>query len=648
VLRRVVLVGGVAVLVLALGLGAAVVLRSPNAPLASLTAQALVAPTGEVDDHPFTLAPLDLTDSAPLQVSGTAFAALPPGDYRLTAADPTGADWTSASCSDPSVVAGVDLTSASVDLRLQAGHDITCQFQAARRGSIALSVLPTPSGSDRQFTLNPSWGEPVRVGGERRYRSGPLPVGTHAVEADLPRSWDLKRAVCSDGSQLTSISLDAGERVKCSVRVQQRGTITVRRQGRPTDATATSSYQVSYGKRVTLSPGERERSRPLRSGTYSISEKLPKRWVATSRQCSDGSPPTQVQVSPGERVTCTFASVEQGRVSIRMTPQRAGPVAVDPSWTDASRLTRGTSKRRWDLEPGAYSISTGAPSDWYPVASECSDGSSLGSLQVGPGEDVRCVVRLEQARFDAASFNVLGASHTGPTGNKPGWRRGIDRMATTVDLLQSEGVDVVGLQEFQRSQMSDFLRLTGGEFAVYPPPTLDQRNKQNAVAWRTSEFELVAGRPVMIPYFKGNLVPMPLVRLRHRSTGAEVYVMSVHNAASIKRLGNQQRWRDAAMRQQVDLTREVLAEGVPFIMTGDMNERERYFCAYTAAGTMRAAAGGSTGTPCSPPPPSRARIDWLFGSRDVVFDSYRLLQDARVRSASDHPLVLSEVTLTRD
>jgi endonuclease/exonuclease/phosphatase family metal-dependent hydrolase len=122
--------------------------------------------------------------------------------------------------------------------------------------------------------------------------------------------------------------------------------------------------------------------------------------------------------------------------------------------------------------------------------------------------------------------------------------------------------------------------------------------------------------------------------------------MSVHNPASIRKFGDQTRWRDAAMNAQIALTNQLVADGTPFIMTGDMNEREKYFCAYTASGLMAAAAGGSVGAPCQPPPASIARIDWIFGSRDIAFSDYRLVDDATVNGTSDHPLVLAEAVLS--
>jgi endonuclease/exonuclease/phosphatase family metal-dependent hydrolase len=218
-------------------------------------------------------------------------------------------------------------------------------------------------------------------------------------------------------------------------------------------------------------------------------------------------------------------------------------------------------------------------------------------------------------------------------------------MGRTVDLLQSYGVDVVGFQELQIKQYSEFLRLAGDEFGIYPGPEQNRRSKQNSIAWRTSVFDLVEGRPLMIPYFDGQNWAMPLVRLRHKATGQEFYMMTVHNAATMKRTGNQTRWREAAMRKEIRIAHELSSTGLPVIVTGDMNDRVTYFCNFTASGEMHAAAGGSNSGRCQPPPASIARVDWIFGSRDVSFSNYRFIKDGEVLKVSDHPLILTETVL---
>ena len=55
--------------------------------------------------------------------------------------------------------------------------------------------------------------------------------------------------------------------------------------------------------------------------------------------------------------------------------------------------------------------------------------------------------------FRVSSFNILGYDHTtGGRGSKKGYADGAQRMKWAVQILKSEDVDVVGLQEFQPQQ----------------------------------------------------------------------------------------------------------------------------------------------------------------------------------------------------
>jgi endonuclease/exonuclease/phosphatase family metal-dependent hydrolase len=84
---------------------------------------------------------------------------------------------------------------------------------------------------------------------------------------------------------------------------------------------------------------------------------------------------------------------------------------------------------------------------------------------------------------------------------------------------------------------------------------------------------------------------------------------------------------------------------VPVFITGDMNEREEYFCAMTRNGDMHAANGGSnTGGECRPPRlPNRTRIDWILGSGGAEFSDYVADESMQSSMISDHPLVVARV-----
>lgn len=244
--------------------------------------------------------------------------------------------------------------------------------------------------------------------------------------------------------------------------------------------------------------------------------------------------------------------------------------------------------------------------------------------------------------FTLGTFNVLGSSHTSRGGKWPGMASGPARVRWVAGLLHARGVDVVGLQELQRDQLRTFISATGGGWGVHPGESAGPLGIENSLAWRRSEWTALELHTIPIPYFDGRLRPMPYVLLQHNLTGRRAWFANFHNPASNSRRGNNDgpRWR--AMMLEIDLANRLWNEtGYPVFITGDMNEREVYFCNMTGRAPMIAANGGSSEGSCSPPPYPMP-VDWLFGSNVVSFSNYTRQDVPRI---SDHPLVAAEVTL---
>jgi hypothetical protein len=241
--------------------------------------------------------------------------------------------------------------------------------------------------------------------------------------------------------------------------------------------------------------------------------------------------------------------------------------------------------------------------------------------------------------FRVASFNVLGASHTRRAGNKPGLARGEVRIGWAIRAMERSDVDVAGLQELEPVQFHAFRRLAGQDWGGFPgvgPGTGDVRQ---TIVWRRDVWRLVGARTVRSPYFNGNLLEMPVVRLEHRHTGRTVRFVNVHNPANTARFPAQEFWRDAAALRQVALMERLGRKGSPVVLTGDMNEREEYFCVMTRVPGVVSANGGRPAARGRCRPPGISRIDWIFGTRDLRFSSYRRDRSELVRRASDHAMV---------
>jgi endonuclease/exonuclease/phosphatase family metal-dependent hydrolase len=248
--------------------------------------------------------------------------------------------------------------------------------------------------------------------------------------------------------------------------------------------------------------------------------------------------------------------------------------------------------------------------------------------------------RVPSFELQVATYNVLGDSHTGPGGNKPGWPDAGPRMDMTIAQLRSNGIDVVGFQEFEQSQYGMFTA-RAGEYSLYPGMSLGNKSVRFNIAWRNDMFRLVEAHTLSIPYAGGNRIAMPVVLLESISTGRRAWFANFHNPADTPNLGNNARWRaEAAALEVAHLTELHQAEGVPVIATGDYNERAEIFCRFTAGGVFTAAAGGSSAAGCAPPP--NMQVDWVFGSTGVAFTGYAVTGAGQ---ASDHSMVHTTATL---
>lgn len=256
-------------------------------------------------------------------------------------------------------------------------------------------------------------------------------------------------------------------------------------------------------------------------------------------------------------------------------------------------------------------------------------------------DDAEALARTDgpTASFRVATVNALGDSHTRPGGNKRGYDSGTTRMRALVGILQAQDLDLIGFQEFEQPQKVAFLRSAPG-WSVHT----GSARGHDSIAYRDAVWEFVRGGAGTIPYFHGNPAPLPWVTLRHRATGREVSVISVHNPTSNRLRGNNAGERAEATRREVALARSLAEGGDPVVLVGDFNERAEAFCMVTGGGDIIAANGGSRGGACAPPP--HAGIDWIFGTADITFSDYARDEQARLRRVTDHPIIVARATIS--
>ena len=294
----------------------------------------------------------------------------------------------------------------------------------------------------------------------------------------------------------------------------------------------------------------------------------------------------------GRRITAALAST----AGALLLSTLGGPASAATAWDDAGY---------YDGRDGG----TGSP--------VLSDPGTLG--EAVPGS------------FVTATFNVLGASHTAGSDPRPS---GAARMVWTVQLLQENAVDLVGLQELENPQKRAFQQLAGTTYQVYSPG----KDPRDSIAFRRSRFELVGTDGVRVPY-REHVRTMPVVILRDRQTDQRTIVMSVHNVA-----GKGDLWvkrRAISIRRELAKIAELRAgTDLPVVFLGDFNDRREYFYCRMLTNALTSASVWWLSQPTCELP-RRAGIDWIFGTPGVAFTGYQTLDGGLVDQASDHPLVLA-------
>jgi len=250
----------------------------------------------------------------------------------------------------------------------------------------------------------------------------------------------------------------------------------------------------------------------------------------------------------------------------------------------------------------------------------------------------------DETTFRVGTFNVLGSSHTAPVGgNKKGYASGVARMGMTYSLISEADLDVIGFQEFEEVQYSRFRYLAGSRWDLYPGPSLDRGSIRDSIAWRTDVWKLVEANSIAIPYFGGDLIRRPVIKLKNIESGREVWFFNTHNPADVR--GGNAHWRGVAVGIQIRLANELGADGTPVVFTGDYNDRAEVFCPIVGGTDLEAANGGGYSSGCDTP--DRMDVDWIFGS-GMEFSDFVSASQGVVGRVSDHPFVYAEAYIPEE
>ena len=145
--------------------------------------------------------------------------------------------------------------------------------------------------------------------------SGFLAPGTYSVAETVPSGWTQTSSSCDDGSSPGSISLQAGETVKCTFNNAQNGQVIVKKM--MVGGTDSFSYSGTPSGSIAVNNGTI--SQAVAPGQYTSIEAAKAGWALTGISCDDGNSSgstgtrtASFNVEAGETVTCTFTNTKQG------------------------------------------------------------------------------------------------------------------------------------------------------------------------------------------------------------------------------------------------------------------------------------------------------------------------------------------------
>ena len=149
-----------------------------------------------------------------------------------------------------------------------------------------------------------------------------VPGSGYSVSETVPSGWDQTAATCDDGSPVSNIAVAPGETVTCTFQNRKRGQISITKDAIPDDpqdfaftaggGLSPATFSLDDDLNPTLSNTHVFENVPVGSG-YSVAETVPGGWDQSSATCNDGSPVSNISVSAGEHVTCTFTNASAAR-----------------------------------------------------------------------------------------------------------------------------------------------------------------------------------------------------------------------------------------------------------------------------------------------------------------------------------------------
>jgi hypothetical protein len=227
------------------------------------------------------------------------------------------------------------------------------------------------------------------------------------------------------------------------VNISNCGTIIVKKVTVPSPDPTDTTFNYTAGGG--LSPttfglkngGMRTYSDVVAGSGYSVAETVPANWVLTSATCDDGSPVTNISVSPGETVTCTFTNTLQtGAIKVTKTRKHAAEGPGNHPQQGVSFTIDGVTKQTnangvacfdgllfatytvHETVPAGYHVDANDKSVTVDNAASCPAGAGFTGETVSfsntPLTDITVSVN---SQVDGGTASTISCTNGGPSGS---------------------------------------------------------------------------------------------------------------------------------------------------------------------------------------------------------------------------------------
>ena len=224
------------------------------------------------------------------------------------------------------------MANRQVDLDLEAGHQVLCEFVNVQRGTIIIEKAP---GSGTGYGFSGDLGDFTLDSGQEQTFTN-QPVGQYSVAEQTPPGDMLAGLTCTDSdangvastgdvaASTATINLDPGETVRCTYSNQPGGSVVIKKAvASGPSGPFTFLDNIKTPATFELSGGGEQRFDGVLPGTYTVQESgFPDGSGLANIDCVDseasGTPSGSdlsaatavIHLDPGETVECTFTNRE--------------------------------------------------------------------------------------------------------------------------------------------------------------------------------------------------------------------------------------------------------------------------------------------------------------------------------------------------